>query len=425
MHGAADGETELSALRGAGDVESAECLSERATLRDSANGAGTPDAAQALLARKALQQFTQADLEDLNLESAERRFSSDQFTEEGVARQFLLDAAYSEFELDGKELNFMAELRADADASKAVDDAEQAAQRLKNFEARLVAALLGCAGAARDDACAEGDVGRRLALQALSRCMSQSGVANLERACTGPQVVVSGGQQRLRHECRQLAEKTWEVRTTLRKSGFAEVVLIDAAAADGGGPSGAIKQPSVLPVAPSSEVQRGCVMLFRLEDSAAEKKPRVYAEVCDVLDHVALIGRGGGPLSTRLAGSGSDGDSEGYSSMAGAQYPYTSWTVLRSYVLRCWGNLALGASYLRCRRRALRLAAECLPPQLFGDAGSLRGQRIERMRSDTSDPLVEDFTTAGRAPLRRGSSDSMLAGEEESMELKAGGGGEV
>merc|ERR1712232_325334 len=123
--------------------------------------------------RVAMQHFTAVDFEDLGLSKGERR-NNDTFTEVGVSKQFLLDVACSDFVIDGEEFSFQKEFSIFSGAGAETKEFDT---RLRGFEGRLTTALLRCLSGQQ----------HYVLVQAVTRAMSQAGVANLERACAGPQ----------------------------------------------------------------------------------------------------------------------------------------------------------------------------------------------------------------------------------------------
>eukprot|EP00444_Apocalathium_aciculiferum_P005765 CAMPEP_0183406914 /NCGR_PEP_ID=MMETSP0370-20130417/16968_1 /TAXON_ID=268820 /ORGANISM="Peridinium aciculiferum, Strain PAER-2" /LENGTH=468 /DNA_ID=CAMNT_0025589193 /DNA_START=1 /DNA_END=1407 /DNA_ORIENTATION=+ len=247
--------------------------------------------AQELRARIALHHHVYVDVEDLGLPTGQRR-SDDTFTEQGVSHQLLLDAGRSDFILPGGlELSFRQEV--EATGTSLEQHSLEVEHMLRAFEDRLVTALLRCLGSGAPF----------VLVQAISRAMSQSGMANLERACQGPQIVVSGGEQSLRYELVQVSTRAWEVRTTLRKYRFEQFVVVDEAGLD---------EPAKVEVMEShldSQILRSCAVLFEVlpdSDSAAEGRQGdsgvgLAVDVRGLVDRVELLDRSGRPIRLEVS----------------------------------------------------------------------------------------------------------------------------
>jgi len=170
----------------------------------------------------AMQHYLEVDLEDLSLPEAERR-SEDTYSGAGgnICNQMLLDAARSAFMVDGEEFDFSAEVAGHGEAVEANPcDVERLQQALSD---RLVAAVMRCLG----------DEPPPLLLRAVTTTMSQSGLANVERACNEPQVVVCGGDHHLRYELSGLEAGVWELSLFTRKFGFEQCIVYGATPRDG------------------------------------------------------------------------------------------------------------------------------------------------------------------------------------------------
>eukprot|EP00927_Polykrikos_kofoidii_P028506 TRINITY_DN24879_c0_g1_i1.p1 TRINITY_DN24879_c0_g1~~TRINITY_DN24879_c0_g1_i1.p1 ORF type:complete len:475 (-),score=67.49 TRINITY_DN24879_c0_g1_i1:42-1388(-) len=303
--------------------------------------------AEELRSRVALQYFTWVDVEDLKL-PPEQRQNHDAFADTGVSKQFLLDAAHSSFVFDGEELNFLAELKS-SNFDPAADDVAAAA-RLRDFEHRLVDALIRCLGGHP----------QRLLLQCVSRCMSQSGVANIERVCFGPAVVVSGGEQTLQHTLTTVSPDSWEVRTAVCKQGFEDLVLVDEA------PEGGECKASSLQCGPASRVVRRSTICFSMSASRSapsesvdgventgcadlraegEEVCNVSVDVCDFEGSLNLVDSNERPIDL-------SGRVQAYRRK---RFRDRVWRHASSITLLIVGPLS------RCKRRARGLAVECLP----------------------------------------------------------------
>jgi len=227
-----------------------------------------------LHARVTLQHLTAVDVEDLELPEEARR-SCDRFTEDGIAEQFLLDSGRSVFILAGEEQNFISEMEARC-ANREEDPV--AVERLqRDFEQRLVSALIRALGGRP----------QRPMVQSISRAMSQSGMANMERACKGPQIVVSGGEQSLRYELVGIGLDTWEVRASLWKGCFEDFVVVEDRGIDCEDPSGKV---TVLQCSPESQISRRSTIRFELHGGS------VHADVCSFTDETRILDRSQKPM---------------------------------------------------------------------------------------------------------------------------------
>lgn len=227
--------------------------------------------AEELRERIALQHFFAIDIEDLSLPRQDCR-SDDTFNDEGICHQFILDAGRSDFIIDGERLSFTSELTTSGITLE--EDPLEVESRLSAFSDRLVVALIRCLG----------NRSRRKLLQAISRTMSQSGWANVERACGGSQVVVSGGEQILQYELLAVENDVWEVRMSLRKDQFEECVLVDETSSDASG------KVSVLHCSPTSMISRSCSLRF----DVVGENPRV--DLVDFAHELQLLDDNGAPL---------------------------------------------------------------------------------------------------------------------------------
>mmetsp|Transcript_102815 Transcript_102815/g.299892 ORF Transcript_102815/g.299892 Transcript_102815/m.299892 type:complete len:415 (+) Transcript_102815:46-1290(+) len=307
-----------------------------------------------LRAHIALQHFTAVDMEDLELPEDERR-NGDLFDEQGICEQFILDAGRSTFVLGGETFGFASELEA-AGVSRE-DDSLDAENRLRAFEARLAASLRLSLGGEPP----------RLLLQGVSRSMSQSGMANVERACSGPQVVVSGGEQALRYELRTVSQDSWEVCASMRKWEFEEFVVVEEAASDEPG------KVTIAQCSSSSYIARTCSLRFQVQEGG------IHADVCGFSDQVWIVDDKGKPI--HLPGQAT-------------AKTRTSWreTLSRFVLLGSW-HFSPATLLLRCRhcRRRARSVARTLP-------SGLSLQPLPGMAAALA--AEDDPENAMRAPLR-------------------------
>lgn len=204
--------------------------------------------AKELRALVALQHFASVDVQDLSLPPSER-CSDDDFTDEGISRQLQLDAGRSDFVLLDRELSFKQEL--ELRGASLEQDSLEVERLLREFELRLERAFLDCFT----------ERSSPLLIQAISQTMSQSGMANVEQACAGPHIVVSGGEQTLRYELTSLSPDTWEVSSLLRKYDFQQFVLCDEVNTDD--PS----KVHVMECSAKSQILRSCTLRFEIDDN--------------------------------------------------------------------------------------------------------------------------------------------------------------
>lgn len=207
-----------------------------------------------------VQHYLDLDLEDLTLPSAERR-SEDTFTgaDGDVCDQMLLDAPRSLFVVDGQVFDFAAEMRASGvDSQRDVGEVEK---RRRAFCDRLVAAVRQALG------------GCGPLLRAISTSMSQSGLANVERACEAPQVIVSGGEQNARYELQSLSgDGPWDLTLSIHKHGFDQVIILGSI--DDAGAKGRI-EPTPLATSSASSLLKACTIRFSLRSRGYGDKAKV------------------------------------------------------------------------------------------------------------------------------------------------------
>merc|ERR1712039_77428 len=120
----------------------------------------------------------------------------------------------------------------------------------------------------------------RVLVQAVSRSLSQSGMANLERACGGPQVIISGGEQRLQYDLVSISESpaVWEVHASMRKELFESFVIIDEAC------EGEMGSVTVLQCSADSYISRSSVLRFTLKG-----ENEVLVDVCNLVNDIHLV----------------------------------------------------------------------------------------------------------------------------------------
>jgi len=304
----------------------------------------------------AMQHYLEVDMEDLTLPEAERR-SEDSYAGPGgdVCDQMLLDAARGTFVVGGEEFDFSVEV---AGHQTTVETNPCEMERLQQaFTDRLVAAVIRCLG----------DEPPPLLLRAVTTAMSQSGMANVERACSGPQVVVSGGEQALRYELRTVSQDSWEVCASMRKWEFEEFVVVEEAASDEPG------KVTIAQCSSSSYIARTCSLRFQVQEGG------IHADVCGFSDQVWIVDDKGKPI--HLPGQAT-------------AKTRTSWreTLSRFVLLGSW-HFSPATLLLRCRhcRRRARSVARTLP-------SGLSLQPLPGMAAALA--AEDDPENAMRAPLR-------------------------
>uniref|UniRef100_A0A7S1F7T8 Uncharacterized protein n=1 Tax=Noctiluca scintillans TaxID=2966 RepID=A0A7S1F7T8_NOCSC len=130
------------------------------------------------------------------------------------------------------------------------DHATEVEAMERDFMERIIRALLRCL---RDDAPA-------VLIRGVSSCMSQSGLASVERACQSPQVIVGGGDQRVHFELSALESlSAWDLRLSVRKFGFKTCIIIPTV-------DGELCDVDPMPVicSDSSSLVKGCTVRFTL-----------------------------------------------------------------------------------------------------------------------------------------------------------------
>jgi len=162
--------------------------------------------------------------------------------------QMIRDVTRSTFEVDKEIFNFAAEAAA---AKLTMEDHATEVEALeRDFMERIIRALLRCL---RDDAPA-------VLIRGVSSCMSQSGLASVERACQSPQVIVGGGDQRVHFELSALESlSAWDLRLSVRKFGFKTCIIIPTV-------DGELCDVDPMPVicSDSSSLVKGCTVRFTL-----------------------------------------------------------------------------------------------------------------------------------------------------------------
>lgn len=287
----------------------------------------------------------------------------------------LLDAGRSDFAFPGGlEMSFRREM--EAKGASLEENSLEVEHMLRDFESRLVRTLLRSLG---EDA-------PLVLIQAVSRAMSQSGMANLERACIGPQIVVSGGEQSLRYELAEVSPEAWEVRASMRKHQFEQFVAVEEVGLDEPG------KVQVIECSLDSQIFRSCTLRFELQRQPlgggigrGDLGEPLGVDVQDLVDRVELLDASGRPL--RLADDGTGATAGG-----GAWKEILTRRVVA--FAQCWAwrpqlhvMSLMAQAVARCRycRRRARGAVDGMP----------NGISLPRMVCGTEDP-----DGSMRAPLR-------------------------
>lgn len=192
----------------------------------------------------ALQHYLQVDLDDLGLPPEARR-SEDAYggVDSNISEQMLLDAPRSTFVVDGQVLDFASAI-GHTRRTSVNRDPDEVEKLHKEFTAQLVATVRQCLG---------GSPPPNL-LRVVTTSMSQSGLANLERACDTLQVAVSGGEQQLRYSLTSLSVSggPWDVELFLRKTGFEQCIICRSAV------PGEFEDPIPLACSSRSSITKSC-----------------------------------------------------------------------------------------------------------------------------------------------------------------------
>mmetsp|Transcript_17768 Transcript_17768/g.45743 ORF Transcript_17768/g.45743 Transcript_17768/m.45743 type:complete len:359 (+) Transcript_17768:37-1113(+) len=220
----------------------------------------------AIYAAVALQHFLEADIRDLGLEQAQR-LNIDTFTEDGVNQQMIMDVTRSKYRINGQAFSLMDELEREGEGNSRA--APTPAPRIQSFRKNVVEALKKCLLGAGP---MQGEL-----LRVLSTQLSQSGLANIARACVTPQIVVSGGHQLCSYEVSQVSEAAWEVSLTGMKSGFTSYMVT----------CGIDLDPDPHPCAAASKILQSAVLRFSVQGT------QVLGCVVDIEDNVAIIDEAG------------------------------------------------------------------------------------------------------------------------------------
>lgn len=222
----------------------------------------------------AMQHFIDVDFEDLTLPESERR-SEDVFcgASGNVCEQMFLDATRSVFCIDGHDLDFHAIL--EGQHASLETDPFKVEELQKSFLDRLIGEVHRCLGELQTP---------RL-LRAVSMTMSQSGLANVERACDVPQVVVCGGDHDLRFTLQQISSKSWDLQLSVKKSGFEQCIIY--------GPEPQEADPMPVSCGVASSILKSARIRIVLVDEVSDV---VEADVFELRKEFNLVDRRGRPL---------------------------------------------------------------------------------------------------------------------------------
>eukprot|EP00928_Gymnodinium_smaydae_P056842 TRINITY_DN40151_c0_g1_i2.p1 TRINITY_DN40151_c0_g1~~TRINITY_DN40151_c0_g1_i2.p1 ORF type:complete len:450 (-),score=102.02 TRINITY_DN40151_c0_g1_i2:462-1778(-) len=177
------------------------------------------------------QHHVSTDVEDMQLPKEKRR-SDDRYggPDGSFNEQFLLDCCRGTYVIDGQRFDFSESLRA-----RGLDLNRRPLPELEELKSEFVkeicAALQRCLGACASVTTAASTT---LMMRAITTEMSQSGMANLERAWGDPQVAVCGGESTLYYELCASQEgigaastQAWDLELSVRKTGFEMCLVCD------------------------------------------------------------------------------------------------------------------------------------------------------------------------------------------------------
>ncbi|CAL1126085.1 unnamed protein product [Cladocopium goreaui] len=170
----------------------------------------------------ALQHFLEVDVADLHL-PAEQRCSEDQYFEraplEDVCMQFLMDVTRGVYILEGSRYEFEEVL---AKSGLNIEEESLLVEQLKeDFSHKVAADLRRRLVESSAGKLAENQAGYNVLVRGATSLLSQSGLANVERACDA-QLVVSGGDQELIFELKRAEDEaeSWDFILTCEKTNF-------------------------------------------------------------------------------------------------------------------------------------------------------------------------------------------------------------
>ncbi|CAE7022254.1 nipblb [Symbiodinium natans] len=229
----------------------------------------------------ALQHFLEVDVADLYL-PPHKRCSEDTYMDEplqDVCVQFLMDVTRGVYVVQGVRYDFEAEL---VKSGLDVEHQSLEVESLKETFAFNVAVDVRRQLAESD----AGHMGQRCSnqlVQAATALLTQSGLANIERAC-GDHIIVSGGDQELFFELKQGPPRCWDLVLSCKKSNFTSFMLGSRS-----------DEAEVLICAPSSHITR--FALIRLAASDNDHLQPISVEVLDFRSEVELQDQLGRPIS--------------------------------------------------------------------------------------------------------------------------------
>lgn len=221
----------------------------------------------------AVQHFIELDVEDISLPDAEKRNEESFAGASGnICQQMLLDAPRSAYQISGEDWDFAAQL-----SSRGLNlekDQDEVMELQSAFCVRISSALERCLGA---------DAPAAL-VRVVSTAMSQSGLANVERALDIPQVVVGGGDSDVRYEISTVDDCSWELKMSVHKFGFERAIVYTQ-------PASETSEPDPMPVSCSEKsfTRKACT----LRVSTSRATGSVEADVLDLRKELQLVdGRG-------------------------------------------------------------------------------------------------------------------------------------
>eukprot|EP00439_Symbiodinium_sp_Y106_P030263 s5677_g3.t1 len=194
----------------------------------------------------ALQHFLEVDVVDLYL-PAHQRCSEDTYLPEplcDVCVQFLMDVTRGVYVVQGTRYDFEVTL---AESGLDIEKQSLEVENLKEVFSSSVAADVR-RHLIESDAGHMARRGENQLVQAVTALLTQSGLANIERAC-GDHVIVSGGDQELYFELKQGPPRCWDLVLSCKKTNFSSFMLNSRSDA-----------MEVLACSPSSRIQRFAVI---------------------------------------------------------------------------------------------------------------------------------------------------------------------
>ncbi|CAK9082851.1 Hypothetical protein (Fragment) [Durusdinium trenchii] len=169
----------------------------------------------------ALQHFLEVDIADLHL-PPEQRCSEDEYLEaaplQDVCSQFLMDVTRGVYIIEGQRFDFEEVLE---QSGLRIEDEPLRVEELKeNFSQKVAAEIRQRLRQSPAGKTAESEAGYNVLVRGATSLLSQSGLANLERACDA-RVVVGGGDQELIFELKPCEnEAAWDFLLCCEKMNF-------------------------------------------------------------------------------------------------------------------------------------------------------------------------------------------------------------